>query len=406
MGIFRNLIQKLNPIQPYISAKETYVGPIANFDIRKAYNDIEIVSRCVSMIINACIDIPYDVVSNSKRQQNQLDTLLNVRPNPFEDRIRLFRRSLLDFLLDGNAFFYYSKDEDKLYILPALDVEIITDAKTFVAEYRYVTFSGSYYTPKETISFRPDEVIHIKDDNPESLYRGRSRLKAATDLVELYYTLIRFQRQFFDNNAIPGLVLKTEHALSKKVKSSILEHLLASTNTLYGRSRSPIILDNGLEVDKITDINFQSLDFESSIERLQQDIAKALGVPYVLLKSGNNANIAANQVLFYEHTVIPIMQLYASAFQQYFVGSKITPDKSSVNALQPDLNTKVRYVAGIVNTGLITGNEGRDELGFPASDDPEMDKIRIPRNITGSATNPSLGGRPSSNDTLDGEDNA
>jgi hypothetical protein len=64
--------------------------------------------------------------------------------------------------------------------------------------------------------------------------------------------------------------------------------------------------------------NFDQLDFEDSIERIQQDMAKAIGVPYVLLKSGNNANIDANQKLFYLHTVLPILNQFCSAFAHFF----------------------------------------------------------------------------------------
>ena len=45
------------------------------------------------------------------------------------------------------------------------------------------------------------------------------------------------------------------------------------------------------------------------------DMAKALGVPYVLLKSGNNANIDANQKLFYLHTITAHAQ---SIWQRFF----------------------------------------------------------------------------------------
>ena len=70
----------------------------------------------------------------------------------------------------------------------------------------------------------------------------------------------------------------------------------------------PAILDGGLKIDQFSQVKFSELDFESSVERLQQDMAKSLGVPYVLLKSGNNANIDANQKLFYQHTVVPIFK--------------------------------------------------------------------------------------------------
>ena len=47
-------------------------------------------------------------------------------------------------------------------------------------------------------------------------------------------------------------------------------------------------------------------------------MAKAIGVPYVLLKSGNNANIDANQKLFYLHTILPMFNQFVQPFAHFF----------------------------------------------------------------------------------------
>jgi len=127
-------------------------------------------------------------------------------------------------------------------------------------------------------------------------------------------------------------------------------------------------------------------------------MAKALGVPYVLLKSGNNANIATNQVLFYEHTIIPIVQQFASAFEHFFNSVTIRPEIRYVPALQPDLRTQAQYYTSLVNAGIITPDEAREKLYFPKLDQEETANIRIPQNIAGSAVSPEVGGRPPKED--------
>jgi len=44
--------------------------------------------------------------------------------------------------------------------------------------------------------------------------------------------------------------------------------------------------------------------------------------------------------------------------------------------------------------GIITVNEARSGLGFEDLEGEENNQIRIPQNITGSAVNPGIGGRP------------
>lgn len=412
--------EKLNPIQPYIQSQEPLIQPDSNVDYRAAYDRVEIIHRSVEMMINSVVGIPFAVTPGSQGgPTKKVNRLLNERPNPFEDRVRFFRRAVMDLILDGNAFFYY--DGNDIYILPANDIEIQTDAKRFIKGYTYLlSGSGASYdsgfepfagsstarnrspsrsSDKEVrIDFDASEVIHVRDDNDDSIFRGKSRLRSLTDLINLYYALLKFQKQFFKNNAVPGVVLTTDNVLSAKIKERLLQSWRSSYTTIFDGARNPAILDGGLKIDKFSDVNFQSLDFENSVERLQQDMAKALGVPYVLLKSGNNANIASNQVLFYEHTIIPIVYQFASAFEHYFNSVRIRPDLANIPALQPDLKSQAQYYTSLVNSGIISADEARQKLHFPALNKPETANIRIPQNIAGSAAKPELGGRPSTDD--------
>jgi len=397
---------KLNPAQPSIASLEPFASPETIVDFEQAYREIEVVHRSVEMIINACIEIPMIVEGQSPAKK--VNKLLNIKPNPFEDRVRLFRRAFLDFILDGNAFFYY--DGNDLYLLPANDVEVVPDERTFVSHYNYLVsnqqssdffgFGGPKQTRKaESIQFAPYEVIHVMAENDQSIFRGTSKLKPLLKLMELYHYMIKFQRQFFKNNAVPGFVLTTDSILSQRVKQRLLESWRSTYTTIFDGARNPAILDGGLRIDEFSTKSFEQLDFENSIERIQQDMAKALGVPYVLLKSGNNANIDANQKLFYLHTVLPMLTQFASAFMHFFNnGVTIRPDRLKVPALQPDNRTQAVYYSTLVNTGIITPNEAREGLRFPKLEN--NDTIRVPQNITGSATDATQGGRPPEGETL------
>ena len=403
------LSEKLNPAQPSIASLEPFASPETIVDYEQAYREIEIIHRAVEMVISACVDVPFIVEGGGPVKR--VHKLLNVMPNPFEDRVRLFRRAFLDFHLDGNVFFYYDEN-GHLYLLPANDVEVVPDEKTFVSHYNYMVsnqrssdfFGYAKQTRKSSaIRFEPHEIIHIMNENEHSIFRGTSKLKPIIRLIELYYYMINFQRQFFKNNALPGFVLTTDNVLSKRVKDRLLEDWRASYTTIFDGARNPAVLDGGLKIDSFSTTSFDKLDFENSIERIQQDMAKAIGVPYVLLKSGNNANIDANQKLFYMHTVLPILNQFSSAFTHFFNSNLIIrPDRLAVPALQPDNKTQATYYATLVNTGLITPNEAREGLRFAKLEG--LDTIRIPQNITGSATDATQGGRPVEADSTTSEE--
>jgi HK97 family phage portal protein len=376
--------EKLNPAQPYFDHKiEPSREPTFNYE--RAYEEIEIVNRAVNMIVDDSAEIPtrvgmqhkgLSVAKNIKR--SKIDLLLNKEPNPFQD-INTFRRNIIiDMILDGNIFIYF--DGVHLYHLPAADMIIHADDATYVKKYTY----------KERIDYSPSEIIHVKENSFYSIYRGVPRLSPALRTIQLMMRMRSFQDNFFKNGAVPGLVLKSPNTLSEKIK----ERMLLSWQARYkpdAGGRRPLILDGGIEVDKISNVNFKELDFQNAIAENEKIILKALGVPPILLDSGNNANIRPNLRLYYLETVLPIVRKLNFALERYF-GFEISEDVTNIPALQPELRDQSQYYTSLVNTGVITPNEARVKLGFEPMQG--HDELRVPANIAGSAVDSSEGGRP------------
>lgn len=378
--------EKLNPAQVMISREQgMFINTDATISYNNAFEALETVNRGVSMIVNGCSSLEFDVkdklidgIVNGVRQKT-LNNLLNHTPNPYQS-IHEFRNNIFtDFLLEGNIFIYY--DGVHLYHLPASRVQIVTDPKTYVSEYRY----------NSTIVMRPDEVIHIKDLSSVSIYRGTSRLVAADRNIKILYKMQTFQEQFFDNGAVTGLIFTSENTLSQLAKDKTIQGWQSRYSPKNG-ARKPMILDSGLKpVTNLAD-NFQEMDFDVSIKTHDTKILKALGVPPILLDGGNNANISPNLRLFYLETVMPIVNKYVSAIERYF-GYDIEAVTSTVSALQPEMKDVAAYHTTLVNGGVMTPDEARIELRLkPKGGD--ADDLRIPANIAGSAANPSLGGKP------------
>jgi HK97 family phage portal protein len=378
---------KLNPGQARIAQNYgSTIGSVpANFVTY--YERLGIVNRGVNMIVDAASQIDV-IVGDEKIDQSNLtpklaamrqktvSRLLNTDPNPFMD-ISSFRRLVFtDLLLNGNAFIYY--DGGHLYHVPAKGVEILTDTKEYVQGYRY-----------STITYATNEMIHIKDNAAENIYRGTPRLLPALLDMQLLTRMLKFQDQFFENGAIPGLVLKSPNALGDKLKEKMIESWVGAYSP-SGGGRRPLILDGGLELDKLSNTSFKELDFETSIENKRRAILTALGIPPILLEGGNNANIRPNQRLFYIETVIPLVDKTLRAFERFF-SYKLVPD-NDIPGLQPELQEQASYVATLVNAGVITVNEAREGLAYDNMSG--QDELRIPVNVTGSATDPSQGGRP------------
>lgn len=383
------LVEKLNPGQRWISYMEpqsTTSEP--EYTYIYYYESLEIVNRAVNMIVDDAAEINFkiglDKVGYPKQsgiKRKTVDTLINVQPNPYQD-LHSFRRNIyMDLILDGNAFIYY--DGAYLYQLPANKVTIYSDEKTYVEKY---TFQG-------TIDFKVDEIIHIKDNSSRSLYRGASRLKPAIRTMKLMKSMRDFQDNFFTNGAVPGLVIRSPDVLSHRIKERMKEDWKTSYRPQSG-GRSPLILDGGMVVDPLTNVSFKDLDFAASIDSNEKIILKALGVPPVLIDSGNNANLRPNHRLYYLETIIPMIKKTNSALQMFF-GFEITEDVAGIPALQPELRDEAAFYSTLVNGGILTANEAREGMGRLPLEGHE--DIRVPQNVAGSAANPSQGGRPQDN---------
>ena len=391
--------EKINPSQFLIGREEglniTSREVVTNY--RDAYEKLEVVNRAVNLVVDDVAEIPVDIggkingmspVYKNVRRATVM-RLLNVEPNPFQD-INTFKRNLItDLLIDGNIFIYYDGANSALYHLPAENVEIETDDKTYVKKY---TYDG-------VVDYAPEEIIHVKENSFNSIYRGVPRLKPAYRTMLLLISMRNFQDNFFKNGAVPGLVLKSPNTLSEKIKERMLAAWRARYNPSTG-GRRPLILDGGLEIDNLTEVNFKDLDFQAAIEANERIILQAIGVPPLLLDSGNNANIRPNHRLYYLETVLPIVRKVNFAFERFF-GFDLVEDMSGVPAMQPELKDQAAYYSTLVNTGIISPNEAREHLRMEPLEG--HDDLRVPANIAGSAANPSEGGRPEEEEENDGE---
>ena len=386
-NLFKSDEEKANPAQEFIAREEGFgLSTTENYvNYANAYEQFEVVNRAVNMVVDDVAEIKVDVGRKlgltpvfPNIRKSRVALLLNTEPNPFQD-VNTFKRNLIiDLLIDGNIFVYF--DGAHLYQLPARNIEIETDEKTYIKNFVY----------EGKLDYSPSEIIHIKENSFNSFYRGVPRLKPAYKRMQLLGSMRKFQENFFKNGAVPGLVIKSPNTLSEKIKERMLAAWRSRYNPEAGGHR-PLILDGGLEVTSLNEVNFRELNFQESIRENEKIILEAIGVPPILLDSGNNANIRPNHRLYYLETILPIVRKVNFAFERYF-GYDLQEDVSNIPALRPELQDEAAYYSTLVNGGVMSPNEARDALRLDPVDG--HDDLRVPANIAGSAANPSEGGRP------------
>lgn len=405
MGLKSWLVTKLNPAQPYIAREESKA---TNTNTRptttaQAYKSVELMNRGVNMLVDSAAQVDYSVDDKLKFtalattktkggiRKEKLHELLNIRPNPYMDASTFRRLIMMDFVMLGWAFIHW--DGNSLYHVPASGMEVTADSKHYV---NHFTYNG-------TVTYAPNEIIFIKDNAFFSTgvteMSGQSRVFSCLNSVVKREELLQFKQNFYKNGALFSLVVETDAVISKRLKQRFQDEVSLDYNPRTGKS-SVLVLDGGMKAKSLTPTSTKDLDVSSDITSLDKSIMVALGIPPLLLDSGNNANIRPNIDLFYYMTVLPLTSKFQSAFQVFF-GYEVILSTKKVAALTPDKESEAKAIVSQVNNGIITGNEGRQELRYdPITNDPAMDSIRIPQNIAGSATGVSgeEGGKPAAID--------
>ena len=394
-GFIGKILNKLNPGQVSIAETQSD-APVksTNLNIYTSYKSIEIVNRGVNYIVDSAAEFDLDVKDTLKGikpksgerhiRPAKLLRLLNHEPNPYVD-IDSFRRNIyMDMLIEGNAYIYW--DGAYMYNLPASDVRLVKDKVTFVSHYEYA--GNTIYTP--------DEIIHIKDNSSETIYVGTSRLESAKLSIAALHKMQSFHANFFENGAVPGLIISTDDVLSDRYKQKKILDWQQNYNPTRG-GRKPMILDGGFKIDTLSTRDLRELDFAESIKTHELKIAKALGVPHILLDSGNNANISPNVRLFYTATILPLVNKYIKGLERFF-GYDVDLITQNIIALRPELRDEAAYFSTLVNAGIMTRNEAREKLRLEKSDAEFADDLVLPANVAGSAVDPTSGGAPTQNE--------
>lgn len=380
-----NSQEKLNPAQEQI-AQEKPSATRSNkkpYTTQRAYEQSEIVSRCVNLVVDSAAEITFDVGKKfpyttyaSGIKHVTMKRMLGSRPNMFMDANTFWRLVYLDLVIEGWAFIHYSDKEQAIYHVPAAHMEVFADKKQYI--HNFVYDGNTTYTP--------DEIIFIKDNaysnGSISTIEGRSRFASTLTTVKRKEKLEHFKEKFFDNGTILGLVVETDQNLSTRAKERKREEIRLEHNPMRGKS-NVLILDGGAKGKNVQATNLNELGIKEDIERFDKQIALSQGIPMVLLDGGNNANIRPNIDLFYYTTIIPMVKKVESALE-FFFGYDIEHDTSKVKALAPDGKAQSAELASKVNNGIITGNEARQTLRLEEIDDDLMNEIRIPVNVAGS----------------------
>lgn len=316
-------------------------------------------------------------------------------PNPGKDSFEFLEQVSQSLDVTGNAFIAIEKASKgtkqpfEMYLLPTPNVAIIPDSRVKVKEYRF-------YSQGQFVKYKPEEIIHIRYNNFNDSYFGAPPLTSATDILNFEDYRVTFSSMFFQNGAVPLGVLESEATMS----DTILRKLRGDWNAIHGglgNSNKIAILQGGLKYKPIAS-PLKDLDL-SNLRRLsKEDILSIFKIPESVLGDLSNTSGSEGQDAlraFWRQSLVPQLRRIEAAMNRglkdiAFKGGtrRFKFNLNDVEALSDDKEKTAGYIRILIESSVITPNQGAAMLGLPQHDDPLADNLFISNSTWGNALIP------------------
>jgi HK97 family phage portal protein len=348
--------------------------PEVYLDLNRAYGMHVWVYKCVNVIsqsIAAIEFLPYLQKKDDSwlvNESHEFFPLLK-KPNPYMTGYNLIQYTVAALKLTGNAFWALERlgtnEIKEIWPLIPSNVKVISSKNKMIDGYVY-TVGG-----KETF-FAYDEVIQFKDMNPESFLYGLGALSSAKNAVATDIFAQVWNKSFFKNSARPAATLETDKVLSDPVRKRVRR----SWEEMYGGANNQgktALLEQGLKYKQVSE-STKDMDFVNLRKDLRIEVLAAFGVPpslVGLLEYANYSNMEQQSKMFWENTLIPVINLIEQTMTLRFnqisfdtKGTVFQADMSKVKALRPDMKMLAETYTAFVNGG-IPPNQIIDALDLP-----------------------------------------
>ena len=327
--------------------------------------------RGVQLISTSISQLPiYTKKVNGKGTSNILKNhptnLLWDNPSSLVDRVTMIRSVVQNVILKGNAYIYIERAEDgtplSLRYLPSSDVTI-----NYVKERNFLCYNCSYIQNGKNLN--PADMLHFRLFTFDGIH-GISLLKYSVQSVDTANSTNQHAKEFFESgtNKASG-ILTVNSQLSEKQRLQILN----TWNTTYASGKAGLAVLQGNMSYQPLSVNADEAQMLESREFNQADVAQWLNLnPSQLGLKGfqSYTNFEDSQSEMLQRTLMPYISMIENELTKKLVPNeknvKIILD--TVGYLRPNKKAQADYYTSLVAGGILSINEARMELGYPAID--------------------------------------
>jgi HK97 family phage portal protein len=248
-------------------------------------------------------------------------------------------------------------------------IRIVPSQEHYVSHYIYDLDGQTHRIARE-------DLIHFKFPNPTNDYYGQSPLRACLRQIATDNDATDYSKAMLQNGGVPAGILSIPEPLSAEARKRIREQW---KQTYGGNSRGEIaVLEGSTEFQQLS-MDMQSLAFIDLRGISETRILMTLGVPPILVgaKSGlehaTYSNYNEARLSFWDETISALHRRFLSKIEGDKdlnpMGGSFVFDLSNVPAFINRRQTRFENAIAGFQSGLLTIDEARAEVGLEAADD-------------------------------------
>ena len=252
----------------------------------------------------------------------------------------------------------------------------------------------SVITPGGNRYLHPDglrEILHVANYNPKGKNRGWSPLNVALNEIQQYSSGVLHNVSQLQNGGKLGTVFNFPADIDPEARQEIQQAIKAQFSGPQNANKVITVFGSELEITN-TGISNIDMDFSTLQKEARRIVAQIFQVPLPLVDTDAStfSNYQAANLAIWDDAIIPLSEILLQAISQLLknrrriLGSLVI-DKDEIPALR---SRRIQEVVTKVNTGALTINEIREQLGLEPIDGGDVLKDP-PASFTLSSPSPS-----------------
>lgn len=333
----------------------------------------EVITACrriADLIASMTIYLMANTEKGDVRIKNELSRKIDINPNRWMTRSTFIAGVVMNLLLygRGNSVVVPHTSQGYLGSLEPISADRVS----------FKRWKDGYRILIDGKEFNPDNLLHfVHNPHPRRLWEGQGYAVALHDVAKSLGQANATKQGFMRQEWKPSLVVSVDALADEFSSKEGRERLLDDYITTNRAGQPWVVPADTIKIDTIRPLTLQDLAISDTVTLDKKTVASILGVPPYLLGVGE---FKADEWDAFINTTVRTL---CREIEQEMTRKLILSDKfylmfNIASLYSYDLQKTASVYQGLMEHGIVTGNEVREKIGMQPRDG--LDELLILEN--------------------------